>query len=86
MRKLTPEQWVAQTGHATFEGVAMAMNPFDARDALARILVALGSSEEWNSDTLDTIQDIVNPIHASSGLPSYGDQSDAVLAFWESIK
>ena len=65
--------------------VAAKIDPDDARTAIARVMVALGSEFDWNSDTFDPIAGAVLGLAARAGLPSVADQDEAAIDFWQAI-
>ncbi|MET4614076.1 hypothetical protein ABIC28_005089 [Rhodococcus sp. PvR044] len=63
--------------------IAARIDPAKAQIACANILVSLGGYAEWSSDHLEWIADALRPVHEGTGLPSYTDQDDAAVEFWE---
>lgn len=55
-----------------------------AQLAVARVLVALGSEQNWSADTLDEIATAVAPA-IPAGLPSVFDQDEAAEDFWRGV-
>lgn len=56
-----------------------------AQLAVARVLVALGSEFDWNSDTLDGVVQAVGPC-VPAGLPAVFDQDEDAIAFWQEVQ
>lgn len=61
----------------------------EAQVAVAKVLAALGSDEDWHAETLDGVVDavrgIANRLHTAEGVPLPWDQDDDALEFWQTV-
>lgn len=57
----------------TMTAIANQLDSRAATLALARIIATLGASPDWNADTMMAICDVISPVHAASGLPTFAD-------------
>lgn len=56
-----------------------------AKVALANIAAILGSSYDWNGDTLQAIGEETARVADAAGWPVIGDQTDDVVDMWNTV-
>ena len=56
-----------------------------AAKAVLSVAAILGSVEDWSGDQLEYIADAIRLVVADAGLPSFEDQSDEGIEYWERL-
>ncbi|MEB3023367.1 MULTISPECIES: hypothetical protein [Mycolicibacter] len=71
----------------SIESIAAMIPPHAAQLAVANVLAALGSQLDWNSDTTSNVANAVASISQYlPDVPSYFDQNDAAVEFWQNLR
>lgn len=75
----------AVQGINRIEDVARLIPADKAQLAIARVMAALGSQFDWNADTLDWVADAVRTFNRIGGLPTFIEQDDDAILFWQNL-
>lgn len=70
--------------HGGIDDIAARVDPTKARYAVARACAVLGRVFDWGSDQLSDVGNVIAPA-APSDCPSFFDQDDDAIAFWQSV-
>ncbi len=71
----------------TIGSIAAMIPPHEAQIAVAKVLAALGSQLDWNSDTTSNVASAVDDVgQYLPGVPSYFNQDDEAVAFWQNLQ
>lgn len=67
------------------EDVAKLIPPDTAQRVAAKVMAALGSQLDWNSDTLEWVAEAMKPLDGIGGTPRFMDQDDDAIEFWQNL-
>lgn len=65
--------------------IASQLDPQQAREAMAAILVALGRHKSWNADTFMAVTHAIETTGVAANLPAAFDQSDSDADYWDRV-
>ncbi|QGJ97362.1 hypothetical protein PBI_ISCA_82 [Mycobacterium phage Isca] len=68
----------------SIEDIAALIPADKAQLAVARVIAALGSQFDWDSDTLDGVANAVKDV-VPAEIPSPFDQDDEAIEFWQEV-